>query len=194
MKFEIYKFKEVTSTNDIAIDFIKKKKKLSGFIYTDKQTRGRGSKGKKWISEPGNLFSTLFFSLEENYPPFHEFTIINPIIVSDVIKNLCDIRKINFKFPNDILINKRKVCGLLQEVITFDDKKFLIIGIGINIVSNPDIKNNYEATNIFIETKTKFEIAEIIKLLVASYESFFTNINQYNYRSYKKKVDLMSIN
>ena len=62
MKFEIYKFKEVTSTNDIAIDFIKKKKKLSGFIYTDKQTRGRGSKGKKWISEPGNLFSTLFFS------------------------------------------------------------------------------------------------------------------------------------
>ena len=194
MKFEIYKFKEVTSTNDIAIDFIKKKKKLSGFIYTDKQTRGRGSKGKKWISEPGNLFSTLFFSLEENYPPFHEFTIINPIIVSDVIKNLCDIGKINFKFPNDILINKRKVCGLLQEVITFDDKKFLIIGIGINIVSNPDIKNNYEATNIFIETKTKFQIAEIIKLLVASYESFFTNINQYNYRSYKKKVDLMSIN
>ena len=92
------------------------------------------------------------------------------------------------------MINKRKVCGLLQEIITFNDKKFLIIGIGINIVSNPDIKNNYEATNIFIETKTKFEIAEIIELLVASYESFFTNINQYNYRSYKKKVDLMSIN
>ena len=61
MKFEIYKFNKVTSTNDIAIDLIRKKKKLSGYIYADTQTKGRGSRGRKWISKTGNLFSSLFF-------------------------------------------------------------------------------------------------------------------------------------
>ena len=155
MKFEIYKFNKVTSTNDIAIDLIRKKKKLSGYIYADTQTKGRGSRGRKWISKTGNLFSSLFFSLEKSYPAFHEFSIINPIIVSDVINNFCDIKMINFKFPNDILLNKKKVCGLLQETITFNDKKFLIIGIGVNIITNPDIKNKYSATNIFSETNIR---------------------------------------
>jgi len=193
MKFEIYKFNKVTSTNDIAIDLITKKKKLSGYIYADAQTKGRGSNGRKWISETGNLFSSLFFSLKENYPAFHEFSIINPIIVSDVIKNFCDIKKINFKFPNDILINKKKVCGLLQETIFFNDRKFLIVGIGINIISNPDIKNKYRATNIFSETNVKINISEIINQLITSYENFLLNINRYKYAKYKKKVDLMAI-
>ena len=191
MKFEIYKFEKVTSTNDVAINLIKKEKKQSGCIYAHTQTKGRGSNGKKWISQKGNLFSSLFFSLKQSYPAFYEFSIINPIIVSDVIKHFCDIKKINFKFPNDIFVNNKKICGLLQEIITFNDKKFLIIGIGINIISNPDIKNKYEATNIFSETEAKPEIIEIIKLLVTSYENFFFNINQYNYVNYKKKADLM---
>ena len=193
MKLKIYKFNKVTSTNDIAIDLIRKKKKLSGYIYADTQTKGRGYRGRKWISKTGNLFSSLFFSLKENYPGFHEFSIINPIIVSNVIKNFCDIKKINFKFPNDIMINKKKVCGLLQEMITFDDKKFLIIGIGINIISNPNINNKYKATNILYETNNKPKIEEIAKLLVRVYENFFSHINQYNYINFKKKVDLMAI-
>jgi len=193
MKLEIYKFNSVSSTNDIAIDLITKKKKMSGFIYADTQTKGRGSNGNKWISESGNLFSSLFFSLEKSYPAFHEFSIINPIIVSDVINNFCDIKMINFKFPNDILLNKKKVCGLLQETITFNDKKFLIIGIGVNIITNPDIKNKYSATNIFSETNIRPKVPEIIKLLSTSYENFFANISKYNYIDYKKRVDLMAV-
>ena len=193
MKFKIYKFKKVTSTNDVAINLIKKEKKQSGCIYADVQTRGRGSNGKKWISEKGNFFSSFFFSLKQNYPAFHEFSIINPIIVSDVIKNFCDIKKINLKFPNDILINNKKVCGLLQEIVTFNNKKFLIIGIGINVISSPNIKNKYKTTNIFSETNIKPKIVELIALLINSYEKFFVNINQYNYVNYKKKADLMVI-
>ena len=63
MKFDIYKFKSVTSTNDVALNLIKDKKKNSGFVYTDVQTKGRGTKGKKWISIEGNLFCSLFFQL-----------------------------------------------------------------------------------------------------------------------------------
>ena len=193
MKFEIYKFEEVTSTNDVAISLIKKEKKQTGCVYAETQTEGRGSGGKKWISKKGNLFISLFFVLREKHPPFHEFSIINPIIVSEVIKNFCDNKKINFKFPNDIMINKKKVCGLLQEIITFDNKKFLIIGVGINIISNPYIESKYKATNIFSETNIKPKVAEIINILVNSYEKFFANIKQYDYLIYKKKADLMAI-
>ena len=62
MKLKIYKFSKVTSTNDIAIKLIKKKNKQSGCIYADVQTKGRGSKARKWISKKGNIFSSIFFS------------------------------------------------------------------------------------------------------------------------------------
>ena len=91
------------------------------------------------------------------------------------------------------MINKKKVCGLLQEVITFNNEKFLIIGIGINVISNPNIKNKYKATNILSEMGMKPKINELIKLLISSYESFFENIKKYNYTNYKKKSDLMAI-
>ena len=67
MKLKIYKFSKVTSTNDMAIKLIKKKRKQSGCIYASVQTKGRGSKGRKWISKKGNLFSSIFFSLKKNY-------------------------------------------------------------------------------------------------------------------------------
>ena len=49
MKFEIFKFESVTSTNDVAIDLIKGEKKKSGCVYADIQTKGRGTHGRKWI-------------------------------------------------------------------------------------------------------------------------------------------------
>ena len=173
MQFEIFKFESVASTNDVAINLIKEKKKDTGCIYADTQTKGRGSRGKKWVSEVGNLFGSIFFPLKNNYPPFNEFSMINPVIISEVIKKFCEGKKISFKWPNDIFVNGRKICGILQEVITSNSKKFLIIGIGINIISSPNIKANYKATNIFLETKKKPTSKEIIKLLITSYENFF---------------------
>tara|TARA_B100001123_G_scaffold313249_1_gene350380 strand:- start:70 stop:654 length:585 start_codon:yes stop_codon:yes gene_type:complete len=194
MKFEIFDFKIVKSTNDEAIHLIKNKKKDSGCIFAEGQTEGRGTHGKKWISNKGNLFGSIFFPLRRNYPSFNEFFIINPILISGVIKQLCKNKEIALKFPNDIFINGKKVCGILQEVITLKSKKFLIIGIGLNIVTNPIIRKKYKATNIFDETKKKPNIKDVIKLIIYSYENFFTNLNTYDYLSFKKKAEKMSLN
>ena len=69
-----------------------------------------------------------------------------------------------------------------------------MIGIGINIVSNPIIVKKYKATNIFLETKKKPKVDEIIKLIKSSYENFFLNINSYNFLNFKNKAQLMAIN
>ena len=193
MKFEIIKFKSVTSTNDAAISLIREKRKNSGCVYADLQTKGRGTYGKKWVSKKGNLFLSLFFPLEEKYPTFDEFSIISPIIVSDVIKKFGDEQKMGLKFPNDIFYNRKKICGLLQELITEKNRKFLIIGIGLNILSNPNINNEYKATNIYLETKKKPSIIEIINLIISSYENFFIDLNLYNYENFKKKAEKLAI-
>jgi len=193
MKFKIFKFKNVTSTNDVAINLIRKKKSERGFVYAETQTKGRGSHGKKWISKKGNLFSSIFFPLKKNYPDFKEFSIINPVIVSETIKIFCEKKNISFKWPNDLFVNKKKICGILQEIITLESKKFLIIGIGINVLSNPDINVKYRTTNIFIETKKKPTIRKIIDQIIFSYEKFFFNLKSYNYNNFKKKADFMSL-
>ena len=190
----MFKFESVTSTNDIAIDLIKNKKKKIGCVYAIKQTQGRGTRGKKWISDKGNLFGSIFFPLKDSYPPFNEFSTISPILISSVIERFCKKQKINLKFPNDVFVNGKKICGILQELITSRSRKFLIIGIGVNIVSNPNIKSKYQATNILIETKKKPEIKEILDLIIASYEKFFFDLNLYNYKHFKKKADLMALN
>ena len=64
MRFEIFNYKSVTSTNDTAINLIKEKKKECGFVHADNQTKGRGTQGKEWISLNGNLFGSLFFHLK----------------------------------------------------------------------------------------------------------------------------------
>ena len=194
MKFGIFKFESVTSTNDIAIKLIKDEKKETGCVYAHIQTKGRGTHGRKWVSDKGNLFVSIFFPLKNNYPNFSEFSIINPIIISDVIRHFCKKENIKLKFPNDILVNRKKICGILQELITANSKKFLIIGIGMNIVSNPNIHNKYQATNILLQTQKKPKIQEIIDLIISSYEKFFIDLDSYNYVNFKKKADLMVLN
>ena len=188
MQFKIFQFKSVTSTNDVAISLIKEKQKTNGLVYAKTQTKGRGTYGKKWISNKGNLFSSIFFPLQRNYPSFDEFSIINAVIISNVIKHFCYKENINLKFPNDIFVNGKKICGLLQELISLDNKKFLIIGFGINIESSPNINNGYKTTNILFETRTKPKIEKIINLIISSYKNFFAALDSYAYEDFKKKA------
>ena len=147
MRFEIFKFESVTSTNDVAINLIKEKQKEIGCVYAKNQTKGRGTKGKEWVSETGNFFGSIFFPLKKNFPSVNEFTLINPMLNIDVLSKHCKENSLFFKSPNDIYINKKKVCGILQETILKESKKYLILGIGINISSNPQIKN-YQTANL----------------------------------------------
>ena len=192
MKFELLKFESVTSTNDMAINLIKGNKKKTGCVYSSIQTNGRGTYGKKWVSEKGNLFISLFFPLKKKHPTYEEFSIISPIIILEVIKKFCDNKKLQLKFPNDVFFNGKKICGLLQELITQENQKFLITGIGLNVVSNPNINDVYKATNIYLETKKKISVIEIVNLIISHYESFFINLDTYNFDKFKKEAEKRS--
>ena len=105
MKFKIFNYKEVNSTNDVAIDLIKKKNCEKGVVFALEQTKGRGRYGRKWISKKGNLFTSIFFNLKKNFPNIEEFTLINAILNIDVLRSYCKGLKIEFKKPNDIFLS-----------------------------------------------------------------------------------------
>jgi len=169
MKFKVFKFKKVNSTNNTAIRIIKSSNFNYGMVISEMQDSGRGQYGKKWISYKGNLFVSFFYSLENLTISLSQLTKINCILV----KNLLSIyykKKISFKKPNDLLINKKKICGILQETLSKFDKKYLIVGIGINLIKNPYLKN-YPTTNLYLLTNKKIikkkienELKEIFEL------------------------------
>ena len=82
----------------------------------------------------------------------------------------------------------------MQEHLLFKSKQFLIIGIGINIVSNPFINEAYQTTSILLETKKKPEINKIIDKIITAYENFFLNLNSNTYLNFKKKAEMIAIN
>ncbi len=161
MKLKIYSYKGVKSTNDTAIRLIKKNIK-QGIVTSDIQTNGKGQRGKKWISRRGNLFISIFFPIGKSLN-LKKITFSNLKILKDILKNIVPY-KINIKLPNDLKITNKKVCGILQEIIYYNEIKFLIIGVGINIKSSPTIKE-YETTyiNKYNNKINKFKIINFIK-------------------------------
>ena len=146
MKFKKFKFKKIKSTNNTAIRIIKKTNCKLGMVVAETQEKGKGQYGRKWISSKGNLFVSFFNELNKNNLTISVITKINCLLVKKLLSKFTR-KKILFKKPNDLLIDKKKISGILQEIIYAKDKKFLITGIGINIIKNPNI-TNYPAINL----------------------------------------------
>ena len=166
MRLKKYIFKKVESTNNVAVRLIKQGNER-GIILTDQQTKGKGQRQNKWISMKGNLFVSVFFEIGKK---ISLSTIIN--LNLKIIKKIIH-KKINtliqIKKPNDILINKKKVCGILQETIFKQNKKYLIVGIGINVSRSPKI-NNYPTTFLNNYSNKKLNRLQLFREFKLLYE------------------------
>ena len=146
MKFKIFRFNKVKSTNNTAIRIIKNYNYDFGMILSDLQVNGRGQYGKKWVSYKGNLFVSFFYNLKNFKISLNKLTKINCLMVKKCISQYYK-KKIYFKKPNDLLIQKKKICGILQEKVNKLNHTYLIVGIGINLIKSPFLRN-YPTTNL----------------------------------------------
>ena len=183
MKLKKFKFKIVNSTNDIAIRLIKKTNNKFGIIVADEQKKGRGQRGNKWISYKGNLFVSIFFSLEQINMSIKQLTKINCFLIKKTISQFCK-KKIYIKPPNDLLINKKKICGILQETLKKADTTYFIVGVGINLIKSPYIEN-YPTTSILELTESKVNKKKIILELISIYEEFIDKVSKLNLKTVK---------
>ena len=168
MKFKVFKFKKVKSTNNTAIRIIRNSNLYYGMVSSETQSNGRGQYGKKWVSYKGNLFVSFFLRLENLTITFKQLTKLNCLLVKRLL-SMYYKKKITYKKPNDLLIDKKKVCGVLQETIFKFSKKYLIIGIGINLIKSPYIKK-YPTTSLYELLNKKISKNEVEKDLKKIFE------------------------
>jgi len=107
-------------------------------IIADEQIDGYGRYFRKWVSDTGNLYSSFIYNME-NRDPRLSYSVA--VAVADTLIKFGIMPQI--KWPNDILINKKKICGILIEY----SKRFVVVGIGLNIKSSP-VLEKYETTKI----------------------------------------------
>ena len=166
MNLKKFKYKKVSSTNDIAMQKIRQGYK-SGVIISDKQTQGRGRHGKKWVSNKGNLFFSIFFIINKK-TQISKLVISNLRIIKKILSKYIK-SKLKIKRPNDITVNKKKICGILNETLFYNDLKFLVIGIGINLVSSPDIRD-YPTTNLNEITNKTVNKTKLLNKIVKAFD------------------------
>jgi len=155
MKIKKFEYKIVNSTNNTALRLIKRTNCQFGMVTAISQKLGKGQYGKKWISYKGNLFASFFLKIQNQNLNFEKITQLNCELIRKLLSRFYK-KKITIKPPNDLLINGKKICGILQESIIKDEKQYLIIGVGINLIKSPYIKG-YPTTNLFELIKKKID-------------------------------------
>ena len=184
MKLKTLKFKSVKSTNDIALKLIQKKKIKPTIIISDKQTKGRGTMGKRWVSKKGNLFLSIVFDISKKKIDFKKFSILNAYLLNNILVKKFS-NKIKIKWPNDIVFEKKKICGILQETIIHEGKKFLIVGIGINTNFNPN-NSGFLSTSLKQITNKNIDNKKLFIMIKNKYEKFLYNIKKLTFTELKK--------
>jgi len=167
LKLDIYK--EIDSTNEEA----KRIKITHDFhvIISEKQTKGKGRLGKKWSSpNSGNIYMTI---CTENDLSISPISIITALICKKAINKIAKQELIMLKWPNDILLNNKKVGGILVETEIYEQKTRTIIGIGINMSIKKKESWWGDLSKFNIETKRN----ELINQILLEFIKISDNLN-----------------
>lgn len=150
-------FKNCTSTQDQIIDFLNNDYLADDFfgVYTFNQTKGRGQYGNIWENLPEhNLAYSFAVKIKNTEVRNIFFNFYTAILVRDFIANLTNY-DVKIKWPNDLIIKNKKICGMLFE----KNKSYFVVGIGINILQKkfenlPKAGSIFTQTNLSVDLKT----------------------------------------
>ena len=164
----------VSSTNDYAKTLAKENEKEGTIVLADIQTGGRGRKQRPWASPKGGLWFSII--LRPNIPPTDAMktTMCAACALTEAIKQNTN-QNPSIKWPNDILINDKKVCGILTELSAeIDTINYLIIGIGLNTNNQLPKDIRHLATSLKKESQKKVNNLTLFIQILESFERFYT--------------------
>jgi len=139
------------------------------------QTAGKGRRGRSWLQYPGSMLSFSFLLRPEiSTSKASMLTILGALAVSRGIEKICGIRP-DIKWPNDILVNDKKICGILTEMtLEMTAIQYVVVGIGINvnIKDFPDEISNI-AGSLYLETGKPIHRASLLCECIHAYEELY---------------------
>ncbi|MGI8968688.1 MAG: biotin--[acetyl-CoA-carboxylase] ligase [Chloroflexota bacterium] len=129
---DLHYFVEIDSTNRALRDLPEGSWCHGTVVITDYQTAGRGRQGRSWAAPPG---SSLLLSTALAWPeqcPLAQSVMLGALAILDTVERVSELTA-TLKWPNDVLLNGRKVCGILAETATAESQRFVILGTGLNV-------------------------------------------------------------
>lgn len=173
-------FDSVDSTNTVLKDLASKGAKSGTVVIADHQTGGKGRRGRSFASPSGEgIYMSYLFKPESGFDKISDLTSWTAVAVSDAIRNAYGLDS-QIKWVNDLLMNRKKICGILTEVTVEGESGFIdtcIIGIGVNVneASFPSDLSEI-ATSISIENGgTKFIRAKLASEMIKSMDKLAAN-------------------
>jgi len=168
MKWEIKQFNSLVSTNLTA-----RSCEPGTIVMAETQTGGRGRYGRVWQSPKGNLYVSFVFESDPKRDPYLSF--ITGLALAESLPEF----SVQLKWPNDVLLDGKKVAGILLE--TTGDK--IIVGIGVNLLINPDKNMLYPTANL----GGKLSPIALVKRLMIQYEALFRVFEQKGFKKIRSR-------
>lgn len=173
---EVLYFDTIDSTNTKAQELAEKGYPSGTLVVADKQESGKGRRGRSWVSPSGaGIFMTLMIKPDINPNNASMLTLVAALAVAKAITSVTGEEAL-IKWPNDIVVNGKKVCGILTEMnAQFDYINHIVVGIGINVhnESFPE-EISQMASSLMIEAGGKrFHRAQIIAETMSYFEQYY---------------------
>lgn len=178
---DIHYFNEVDSTNEVAKYLAEDGAEEGTVVVAEIQNKGKGRRGKTWISPPGGIWMSII--LRPEIPPHRasQLTLVTGVVVAKTIKEELNI-DVGIKWPNDILIGNKKVSGILTEVnATMDKVNYLVVGIGIDMnVDVPMLPSDLQkgATSLKNELDTEINGALLVQKFLLNFENIYNDFKE----------------
>ncbi len=180
--FPIIKFfGKIDSTNALARTWLSAKKRDRNAVFVAKQqTHGKGRGIREWFSPNGGLYFTMIFH-DSILPP--SVTLFSGVIIHKILTQRIPANEFLLKWPNDIMIGNKKVCGIL----TFTSQNATCIGVGINcnIRRFPDDLSEI-ATSVYIETGEKVTVKELLADVLKLFSDKIDEFTTFGFRPFKE--------
>jgi len=168
---DIIELYEIDSTNNFAKDKIKAGVNEEFIVWAHRQIAGKGRQGNIWESPEGNLYMSLVIKPNIDKKNLGQLSFAASVAIANIIESLIPTdNKVNVKWPNDVLVNNKKISGILVE--SDSNSEWVVIGMGVNIATAPETAISLYDLDIRISVREFMEKLIIeLGLLVAKIES-----------------------
>ena len=177
---KILSYDTVRSTNEIAFDMAKKGLGEGTVVVADGQTHGKGRLGRHWNSPKGKgIYLSLILRPPLAPQGIAKLTLLASLAVARAVRTLTSLQP-QIRWPNDVLIQKKKLAGVLTEMSAEQDRlNFVIVGIGINVNNSRELLPP-EATSLRLETGEKQSRVHLTQVLFHEFERIYCDFKEGN--------------